>query len=469
VSNAVQHWFGAFCVVALAAGSLAAQSSMPNSPRGPNEISGSPAPCVLPPAQVSPGPNDVNSAVLAVNPTNPSDIIVGSNDGNCGFEGEPTTGFFVSLDRGSTWDQTCMSERSVNGQLYVPVEGPILGYDRKGDAFIGGFYVSNESQSGIALEGFEKSSDGIHWSFPEAAVYRQNYSPATCWMAVDSSGNSPYEGSIYIGCVMITQIGQDDFYQMVVSHSNDGGKSWHLANVGPRQVFPEQDFYDSITVGSDGAIYLAWQYCNQDNDCGNGPVYMLFSKSSDGGNTWSKPTLIAQVNLIYPLPNGQPFSNVANTPAIGVDNSKGPYGGSLYVTMYNWTGTFMQVVVARSTDGGNSWSKLTPVAPGVTHDQFFPWLAVSPTGLVGVMWLDRRNDPANVSFQAFAAISDDGGSSFEPNVQLTQNFSNPNVGGMGNASYNGAAWDGPNYFLAAWMDTSNGLNTQDMIGGIRLK
>jgi hypothetical protein len=81
----------------------------------------------------------------------------------------------------------------------------------------------------------------------------------------------------------------------------------------------------------------------------------------------------------------------------------------------------------------------------------------------------RPDDPANVNYQAYAAISADGGSSFQPNVELTQSFSNPNVFGIGNASCNGAAWDGPNYFLTAWMDTSNGMNTQDVVGGIRLK
>lgn len=129
----------------------------------------------------------------------------------------------------------------------------------------------------------------------------------------------------------------------------------------------------------------------------------------------------------------------------------------------------MQVQVVRSTDGGSTWSQPVPVAPGVTHDQMLPWIAVSPTGLVGVTWLDRRNDPANVSFQALAAISSDGGLSFEPNVELTSEFSNPDEG-IGPWSYfDGCTWDGPNYFLAAWMQLNTGRDTQINVGGIRLK
>jgi hypothetical protein len=175
------------------------------------------------------------------------------------------------------------------------------------------------------------------------------------------------------------------------------------------------------------------------------------------------------------LPGLLPNTNlpVTNIPVIGVDNSGGPYAGTLYAVLNNWTGTYLQVLAVRSTDGGNTWSKPVPVAPpSDTHDQFFPWLSVSSAGLVGVSWLDRRNDPANIDYQAFAAISSDGGQTF-PNVQLTKKFSNPNNNGYSDnawmGDYTGNTWDGPNYFIAAWMDSSNGVDMQDVVGGIRLK
>ena len=139
--------------------------------------------------------------------------------------------------------------------------------------------------------------------------------------------------------------------------------------------------------------------------------------------------------------------------------------------MYNWTGTFMQVQVVRSTDGGSTWSKPVPVAPGVTHDQFLPWISVSPTGLVSASWLDRRNDPNNIDYQAYAGISSDGGLSFD-NVPLTTAFSNPNKGTANQGvigDYTGNTWDGPNVFVAAWMDNSQSTKMEDFVGGIRLK
>jgi Neuraminidase (sialidase) len=237
-----------------------------------------------------------------------------------------------------------------------------------------------------------------------------------------------------------------------------------------------------MAIGKDGTVYLTWQYCpgaGVTNRCGNSTAYMVFSKSTDGGNTWSKPKTMAAVTLTTggcacgyegTLPNTH--EGVRNTPVIGIDNSTGPNAGSLYVAMYNWTGTYMQVQVVRSKDGGTTWSKPVPVAPSTaTHDQFFPWLSVSATGVVGVSWLDRRNDPANLSYQAFAAVSTNGGATFGTNWQLTSAFSNPNNDGSGGTymgDYTGNTWVGSTLY-AAWMDTSNGITSQDVVGGLRLK
>jgi hypothetical protein len=172
----------------------------------------------------------------------------------------------------------------------------------------------------------------------------------------------------------------------------------------------------------------------------------------------------------WELPNT--YERVYNYPSITADKSDGPYSGNLYVVMYNWTGTYLRVQMIRSTDGGDTWSQPMPLAPkSDTHDQFFPSISVSSTGKIGVSWLDRRNDPANIDYQAFAAISTDGGQSFGANWQLTKAFSNPKTNGTENnwmGDYTGNTWTGDT-FIAAWMDSSNGVDMQEEVGGVRLK
>jgi hypothetical protein len=433
----------------------------------------SPAPCVLSPTAASSGTYPDIFAPVSANPTNPKELIVGSEDANCGID--TRVGFHVSSDAGASWSTTCLPELSAFGQVFDPGDLPLVAYDLKGTAYIAALYEA-PAPFGPLLLAMEKSTDGINWSAPTVALGNGSSEIFYASLAVDRTESSPYANSIYILGINLAASNQ-----VLVAHSRDGGNTWTTAQVA---VAPNNaaEYYPSLTVASDGALYAAWMHCTlneQEYLCINDTDYMVFSKSSDGGVTWSKPKLVMSVHEVPNSCGCFPFGAIPNTtvgapntPALAVDDSSGPYSGRLYATMFQWTGTYMQVQVIHSTDGGHTWSKPVPVAPASeTHDQFFPWLSVSPTGLVGVSWLDRRNDPANISYQAYAAISSDGGESFQQNVQLTSAFSNPDKNGYDGSlgQYAGNTWDGPDYFVAAWMDTSNGVSSQDYVGGIRLK
>ncbi len=166
------------------------------------------------------------------------------------------------------------------------------------------------------------------------------------------------------------------------------------------------------------------------------------------------------------VPNtGERLSNI---PVIGSDNSTGKHAGDLYVENYNYTSGFAHVQVAVSTNGGTTWGTPVNVAPSSDkHDQFFGWLDVSSTGQIGVTWLDRRNDPSNLSYEAFGAVAGGVNGLVKHNVQLAKNPSNPNNDGFGGGfmgDYTGNAWAGKKLY-ASWMDTSNGTNSQDEVGG----
>jgi len=410
----------------------------------------SPAPCVLPPAQATSGASSVYDGAIAVDPVNPKNLILGTWDGNCnGY----TMAAHVSTDGGSTWARTdCMggivTQRGRG--VYYATGQPMVAYDLSGNAYIAGEYIDSMFV-GFGLVAFEKSSDGVNWSEQQLALSRGAYEVLGSWMTSDTNPQSPYADSLYVSTVTMNEPSQRQ-NQGVVSHSNDGGLHWTL----------DATWLHCPTSGSDAACEL-------------GTAYMLFSKSSDGGDTWTYPTIMAKISngncRCYEggLPNTNPPIYFPNYAAIGVDNSNDQYAGNLYVSMFNWTGTQQQVLVVNSKDGGNTWSQPVPVAPpSDTHDQFLPWLSVSSTGLLGVSWLDRRNDPDNVNYQAFAEISKDGGQTFQTNVALTPKLSNPNLNGNDYlGDYAGNTWVGST-FLAVWPDTSNGVNVQEVIGGVKL-
>jgi len=412
----------------------------------------------------------VTDTPIVTNPLNPKQLLLGSVDYNCA---DPSSlGFHLSRDGGSTWKRVeCMPVIRNGGGVYWPTFDPHVGYDRKGTGYIVGYYNASEGEDGFVA--VQKSTDGTHWSKPAVALRRAgNTYPFEIGFAVDTSPGSPRVNSLYVSGVMWTDQGYKN--QVLISHATDGGSTWTQTAADAVQTYPAEDRFTRVAVGRDGTVYVTWLRCpatGPDKSCSDYTGHLMFSKSTDGGNTWSTPRFMTKATF---SPNELPNTGerVYIYPAITVDNSNGPHTGDLYVAMNTWTGQYIRVQVIRSTDGGNTWSQPVPLAPASdTHDQFFPSLSVSPTGLVGVSWLDRRNDPADIDYQAFAAISTDGGQTFGTNWQLTTAFSNPKNNGTGNnwmGDYTGNTWAGDD-FIAAWMDSSNGVDMQEVIGGVRLK
>lgn len=292
------------------------------------------APCIFAPTQASEGGALVNDAPIVVNPLDRNRILVGSNDFNCPFPS--TLGFHLSQDGGSTWNVKCLDTMTVNSKVYWPSgPDPSVGYDTKGAAYIAGDYADSESGD-TGFIAFEKSQDNVNWSQPAIALY---VSPdggigyaAYSWLTIDTNLQSPHHDNVYVSAIVIGGDAQQ-YNQVVVSHSTDSGAHWKAVRVTRPQLSPIVSRYTSMSVGKDGAVYLAWMYCNSGPYfCNNNKGYMLFSKSGDGGDTWTAPILVAVVNL-----NGEGLPNsdvgVDNYPAIAVDNSSGPHASSLYVSM----------------------------------------------------------------------------------------------------------------------------------------
>jgi hypothetical protein len=407
---------------------------------------------------------------MAVNPRERMEIMSGANDDNC-----RGIGTYNTSDGGATWIRSCeTAPPGVN-----PYSDPILGYGLKGNAYRGG--IDATPSGSVSLIGVSRSKDnGKTWGSAFVAV--PQYFPGSYgladkpWMQIDtSSGKVP--SPIYIS---VTQFDSSNNTQITVSSSTDEGKKWKIVPVGAEAFFPNINQDTDITIDNAGTVYVSWMFCTANGpsgSCAGTVATQMLSKSKDGGKTWSAPAAIHTVNLALGgagcfygcLPNTN--IRVLGGPVIAVDNSKKGIVGKLYLADYNWTGSYMRVQVSSSTDGGTTWSAPVPVAPpSDTHDQFMQWLNISDSGLVGVSWLDRRNDPRNIYYEAFGAYSSNGGATFRRNFDLSANPSDPFNDGFGGTflgDYSGNGWAGEALYVT-YPDTSNGTNAQDMLGGFLL-
>ena len=182
----------------------------------------------------------------------------------------------------------------------------------------------------------------------------------------------------------------------------------------------------SGNVGNSGApeimvngnnIYAVWM----DDSSGNFDI--LFSKSTDGGNTFGVPVNISGTR------------QDSGYPQFTVD------GNNVYVS---WTETMTDknydVYFAKSTDGGKSFSQPLNISntPGASG---WPQIAVNGRDIY-VSWVD--NTPGK--FDIYIAKSADGGDSFESPVDV-------NVNSLG-SWYNQMSLSSNTVYLA-WLDTSN--------------
>ncbi len=426
----------------------------------------SPAPCVYPNSVAGSGAQPINETPIASDPANHKVLLTGGNDYNC----SSLTGYFYSTDGGTTWTSTC-------GTLVGGSSGgdgdPIVAFDLNGIAYRGG--IDAEGSGGVVV--VDHSTDGTNWSTPVVAVtpFFSGGLTDKPWMQIDTSPQSPRKNTIYVST---TQFDNSSDTEITVSHSTDGGATWKQTALGVKQNYPVVNQFSDIAVAKDGTVYVSFQRCTANgpaDDCGGTMATMLVVKSTDGGNTWSQPMTISTPMLAPDtgcgfygcVPNtGERLSNI---PVIAADDSSNRGAGDLYEIDYSY-GTYCKVEVTRSRDGGMTWSNPLGIAPASDkHDQFFQWISTNPQGIVGATWLDRRNDPANVSYEEFGDFFNPSTGMRSSNVQIASQLSNPNNDGFGGTfmgDYTGNTFAGFSFY-ASWTDTRSG-NAADEVGGVRL-
>jgi hypothetical protein len=240
------------------------------------------------------------------------------------------------------------------------------------------------------------------------------------------------------------------------SYSSDGGATWSTPT-----VLASGCLVAAVpTVAANGDLYVVWFDCNFG-------IRQIVRKSRDGGKSFDDP--VAAASGLTAPPNqliGSSFRVNAAFPAIASDPTD---ENRVYVTWSSDNGASQtDVFVSHSLNGGVTWSapvRVNDDPPGNPHDQFFPWIAVDTDGTVRVIWGDDRLDLANPGgkfYDIFMATSTDYGATFGPNIRVTSESSNPDLDGFDGTfigDYFGLSASG----VAVWADTRNG--NQDIFGG----
>ena len=206
--------------------------------------------------------------------------------------------------------------------------------------------------------------------------------------------------------------------------TTDGGNTWSTPTVIVPTAQHKQTIGNQIVVDpQSGTLY---DFFNLIVPPGSHPYNVAFVKSTDGGATWTQPQIVASLltaGVTHPN-TGQLIRTGDIIPEPAID----PSSGQLYVVWQDsrFTG-FDEVALSTSTDGGASWSAPIQVntnTPG-TGPGFTPAVRVSSDGTVGVSFYDFRNltaETATLPTDYWFTSSSNQGASFGNEVHLAGSF-----------------------------------------------
>lgn len=333
---------------------------------------------------------------IAINPANTDNVIAGSNE----IQRLPMRAMY-STDGGTTFtgvDLPLPPPRTNKGFDFG--SDPGVAFDSNGNAYysyIVVFFGAGGGINGTEMAVAHSSDGGATWTAtffnPQTGNAQFNDKPM---ITVDTG--SVHHNRVYVAWDNATgnSSSNKNGNNVLLSHSDDGGLTFSapVSVSGPFTGRTGGIGADPYVTG-DGTVHVAWQ------DYAHGTI--SDAASTDGGQTFSPPHVIASVNAFQ--------FNVAAQASRGalVYPSCGSFGTALYCSYINGSDAAANAYVAKSTDGGASWTSTQLPAGG---DQFNQWLAVDPSnGSVNVAYYDTGTHGATSTVYTLAR-STDGGSTY---------------------------------------------------------
>ena len=398
-------------------------------------------------------PGNEAEDAIAVNPTNPSNVVAMSTlpDVVAGLA------VGVSFNGGQTWS------RSVIGSTAADPLGDIccdqqLAWDRFGNLWMT-YLVNSSGDVLVAL-----STNG-GTSFTKVADIVTKFG--------DQPSIAVGQNSVWVSFTASPGKQVQAFGAPVTGRGQFGSFS------APENVpSPGNGDYGDTAVGPAGQVMVTYQ--NAVNGQGGTNIYTAVDPDGLGPAGFTPGSLAAKSRVAHSHVGGfdfiaaQPDRSVDAEANLAWDRSGGAHNGRVYLVWGQETANEnddIDVMLQYSDDEGTTWSAAVRLNDDHTaNSQFMQAIALDQTsGAVGVSWYDARNDLGtggsgdtngvpNDDAQIWATYSTDGGASFAPNFRVSRGTSNASYAqsGFDYGDYTHAAFQSGT-FWPAWSDNSNSV------------
>jgi hypothetical protein len=190
------------------------------------------------------------------------------------------------------------------------------------------------------------------------------------------------------------------------SKTTNGGRTWSRPRTILKQTKQASDFNQILVDHRTGRLYDVYE--DEPLTKHAPPSVIDVCSSSDGGVSWSRPRRVAPLQL--------PGLHVPGTRlrvrgGDGMQAAVDPLQGTLYVVWERKTNGVPRIAFASSRDGGDYWSVRRRIGPPSRGAEFLPNVAVGAAGEVAVsFYAFRRSHPGMTDYRVM--VSRNAGSSF---------------------------------------------------------
>lgn len=315
-----------------------------------------------------------NEVTLAVDPTDPDNLLAAAKDYTLGRASGCGTyrvwaGIYHSTDGGRTWSNELLSAGGIMSS-YACLSDPVLAFGPDGTAYFFALGLNPGVTDDLLV--FRSDDGGTTWTrLPRIARNSDKQ-----WAAVDQE-----TGRIWLTWVDVA-IGR-----IKLSRSDDRGATWSPVVFGAPVGTLLQGQGPAVAVGpgagtGHGPVYLAWRLLPTDA--------IMVTFSVNGGTTWVAvpvaATTVSNPDWAVDFRGYRTFS----MPSIAVNQGD----GTIWIAFTALAQSRGEVIVAHSITGGLTWLlEIILDAGAVIADDFMPALAVASGGDVHVFYYTTADSP----------------------------------------------------------------------------